>query len=67
MDSGAATVNAGRLTVAQTRAAELAGASICPNWPVHKLLRQGSRVTGGEQRQRRPRRTSQVPRRRVPV
>jgi hypothetical protein len=46
MDSGAPTVNAGRLTVALARAAELAGASICPNWPVHKLLRQGSRVTG---------------------
>ena len=46
MDSGAATVNAGRQTVAQARVAELAAASICPNWPVHKLLRQGSRVTG---------------------
>jgi glycine/D-amino acid oxidase-like deaminating enzyme len=43
---GAATVNAGRLTVAQARAAELAGASICPEWPVHKILRQGSPVTG---------------------
>jgi FAD dependent oxidoreductase len=43
---GAATVNAGCLTVAQARAAELAGASICPEWPVHKILRQGSPVTG---------------------
>lgn len=43
---GAATVNAARLTVAQARAAELAGASICLRWPVHRLLRRGSRVTG---------------------
>jgi len=42
---GAATINTGRLTVAQARAAELAGASICRNWPVHKILRQGSPVT----------------------
>ena len=43
---GAATVNAGQLTVAQARAAELAGASIHPYWPVQRLLRHGSRVTG---------------------
>jgi glycine oxidase len=43
---GAATVNARRLTVAQARAAELAGASICPYWPVQRLLRHGCRITG---------------------
>ena len=42
---GTATVNAGRLTVAQARAAKLAGASSRPEWPVHKVLRQGSPVT----------------------
>ena len=31
--------------VAQAKAADLAGAAICPNWPVHKL-RPRSRVTG---------------------
>jgi hypothetical protein len=41
----AATLTAGRLTVAQAKAAELPGASICPEWPVHKILRQGSPVT----------------------
>ncbi len=43
---GAATVHAGRLTVAQARAAELAGALIRLYWPVQRLLRHGSRVTG---------------------
>ena len=43
---GAATVNARRLTAAQARAAELAGASIHPEWPVQRLLRHGSRVVG---------------------
>ena len=42
---GTATVNADRLTVAQARAAKLAGASSRPEWPVHKVLRQGSPVT----------------------
>ncbi len=43
---GAATVNAARLTMAQARAAELAGAVIHVSWPVHTLLRKGSRVNG---------------------
>jgi glycine oxidase len=43
---GAAAVNAERLTVAQARAAELAGASVHPYWPVQRLLRHGSRVSG---------------------
>lgn len=43
---GAATVNARRLTVAQARAAELAGATIRPYWPVQRLLRHGCRVIG---------------------
>lgn len=43
---GAATVNAGQLTVAQARAAELAGASVHPYWPVQRLLRRGARITG---------------------
>ena len=37
--------DAGRLTVVQAKAADLAGAAICPNWPAHKL-RPRSRVTG---------------------
>jgi glycine oxidase len=31
---------------AKARAAELAGAAIRPHWPVQRLLREGSRVTG---------------------
>jgi glycine oxidase len=43
---GAATVNAARLTLAQARAAELVGATIHQQWPVHQFLQQGARVIG---------------------